>query len=352
MGIALLVGIMLGSAGCPRPPEPEQYVLTTDVSPPGSGIVSAEPPGMVYDSGSTVSLTASANSGWQFDHWEADFFSGNANPASFRMNSNCSITAVFTEHNDDAAVGENVQVLSDEAVDEGLLSVSEDGNIYIFDGTEPEIADIEVGDVLVSAVGEGFLREVTGVDEENGELVIETAQANLEDVVENGALDVKMQLKPDADEKMMLAEGVKFLGPKDGYDFSYAINNVVLYDVDLNPLTTNDQVRMNGSIDFSASSEIYAEYEWFTLVEYLSTQTVRQRVQIEFVWDAGFRDVGAEYPIVPPHHLPAIEAYVGVPVVILPVITVQVGVNGSVEGNTRFKYTMQLRPEGRRITVI
>jgi hypothetical protein len=67
-----------------------QYTLTTTVT--GSGTVS--PSGGVYDSGASVSLLATASSGWAFDHWEIDL-TGITNPKSITMNSNKSVRAVF-----------------------------------------------------------------------------------------------------------------------------------------------------------------------------------------------------------------------------------------------------------------
>ena len=73
---------------------PTQYMLT--VTPSGQGTVSLSPGGGTYDAGTVVTLTASADSGWQFDHWTGDL-SGSANPATITMNSDKSVTAVFTQ---------------------------------------------------------------------------------------------------------------------------------------------------------------------------------------------------------------------------------------------------------------
>ncbi len=50
-------------------PKPTQYTLSTSISPPGSGTVSLNPPGSTYDSGTRVSLTATAASGYYFVSW-------------------------------------------------------------------------------------------------------------------------------------------------------------------------------------------------------------------------------------------------------------------------------------------
>jgi hypothetical protein len=69
------------------------YTLTTSVNPAGAGTVS--PAGGTYASGTTVTLTPAANSGYQFSNWSGDM-SGSANPGTIVMTGNKSVTANFT----------------------------------------------------------------------------------------------------------------------------------------------------------------------------------------------------------------------------------------------------------------
>jgi hypothetical protein len=71
-----------------------EHELGTAVSPAGAGSVDLDPAGPWYASGTSVQLTAVANSGWIFDHWEGDL-SGSANPANLTMDGPKSVTAVF-----------------------------------------------------------------------------------------------------------------------------------------------------------------------------------------------------------------------------------------------------------------
>ncbi len=70
-----------------------QYTLTVDTE--GQGDVSLNPTGGTYDEGTQVTLTAIEAPGWKFDHWEGDL-SGDDNPATITMNSDKTVTAVFT----------------------------------------------------------------------------------------------------------------------------------------------------------------------------------------------------------------------------------------------------------------
>lgn len=67
------------------------YTLTVNVV--GSGVVT--PTTSSYPAGTTVPITATANSGWSFAGWSGDL-SGNASPTSITLDSNKTITATFT----------------------------------------------------------------------------------------------------------------------------------------------------------------------------------------------------------------------------------------------------------------
>ena len=71
-----------------------QYSLTANTT--GSGSVTLSPAGGVYDSGTIVSVQATASTGWVFSGWQGDL-SGATNPESVTMNSDKIITAVFVE---------------------------------------------------------------------------------------------------------------------------------------------------------------------------------------------------------------------------------------------------------------
>jgi hypothetical protein len=68
------------------------YALQTSVV--GSGSVSTNPPGGIYQSNALVTLTATPAAHWAFDHWGGDTNS-TQNPLSFTMNSARNIQAVF-----------------------------------------------------------------------------------------------------------------------------------------------------------------------------------------------------------------------------------------------------------------
>jgi len=73
-----------------------QYILTASVDPSGGGSVTLNPSGGTYDYGTVVTLTAVANTGYQFDYWSGD--ASGSNPSiQITMDGNKSIIAHFTE---------------------------------------------------------------------------------------------------------------------------------------------------------------------------------------------------------------------------------------------------------------
>ena len=69
------------------------YSLSTSSSPSNSGTVSGDG---TYNSGSTISISATPSNGYQFSHWSGDT-SGSSNPLSITINQDTSIVANFTE---------------------------------------------------------------------------------------------------------------------------------------------------------------------------------------------------------------------------------------------------------------
>ena len=71
-----------------------QYYLTTSISPAEGGSITPAPPGGWYDSGTSVTVSATDNSGYVFANWSGDL-SGTTTPASLAMDHAKTVTASF-----------------------------------------------------------------------------------------------------------------------------------------------------------------------------------------------------------------------------------------------------------------
>jgi uncharacterized repeat protein (TIGR02543 family) len=69
-----------------------QYTLDVNIS--GSGTVALDPPGGVYNQGTTVTLTATPQAGWEFTGW-GGALAGTTNPTTIVMDANKTVSANF-----------------------------------------------------------------------------------------------------------------------------------------------------------------------------------------------------------------------------------------------------------------
>jgi formylglycine-generating enzyme required for sulfatase activity len=218
-----------------------------------------------------------------------------------------------------------------------LSSISGDGAVFTFTQSTPALGALAPGEVMVGDVTTnapyGFLRKVTSVSSAGGQVVVQTAQATLEEAIETGTAQVSQILTPDQIKGGTLAKGVALAAARQtqsGLYFLYTLDEVVLYDDDGNPDTTNDQIVANGSIRLEPSFDFGLSVRNFQLQELSFTTSAQETAELEVA-------AKVEYPLIKKekeiarHYFNPITVMVGpVPVVIVPVLTVNVGVDGSV----------------------
>jgi hypothetical protein len=70
-----------------------------------------------------------------------------------------------------------------------------------FSTDSPVLQNLAVGDVLASEVSKyapyGYLRKISSIKRENGEVILETTQASLEEAISHGDIDANFDLKPE-----------------------------------------------------------------------------------------------------------------------------------------------------------
>lgn len=102
---------------------------------------------------------------------------------------------------DAALVVSEVTRIVDEAAKEQLEAVDAGRGELVFSGEADASTTFEPGSILVSGISEsapyGFLRTVLDVREQDGQVVVETAPASLEDVILEGTLAIAHTLTPD-----------------------------------------------------------------------------------------------------------------------------------------------------------
>jgi uncharacterized protein (TIGR02145 family) len=147
-----------------------------------------------------------------------------------------------------------------------LLNISNDSLTFIFRNDFNAKYTPAVNDILVITSGEGLLRKITGIDSSAGGLVLTTTQATLEDAIEEGTISLEQSLQTAQISRVeFYYEGIEYkLNKGKDTNFEFPIN-ILLYDLDGNPNTTNDQVKLLGNFIFEANVLFQARISSFKL---------------------------------------------------------------------------------------
>jgi len=113
---------------------PNEYTLTVNVSPEGSGTVTLNNTGPYYY-GDAVQLFAEPNTGWYFSQWIGNF-TGNQNPATITIDGDKTITAIFTQE---------LYVLNITISGNGNVTKYPDKTIYVHGETVTLTANADLG---------------------------------------------------------------------------------------------------------------------------------------------------------------------------------------------------------------
>jgi WD40-like Beta Propeller Repeat len=222
-----------------------------------------------------------------------------------------------------------------------LASISNDAVVFTFTQMTSELANVSPGEVITGAPSApapyGFLRKVSAISTSAGNVIVQTEAATLEDAVEQGAVEVSQVLSPQNVRQRMFAPGVV---PQDLGSFDVQIKDVVLYDHDGNLQTKNDQVRANGSITLKPGFDfrMVIKNRRIEQLRFINTTTETANLTIEASAGASLKQEVelAHYPFTP------IIVFVGfMPIVIVPELSVYVGVDGSVHAGIATGVTQQ-----------
>ena len=261
--MVFLPSVTTASAGTPASTNPPSqgrnfYTGQTDANgyyslddlPAGRYLVAADKAGMDFAPYSHSVISSSAN-----------------NPYDFHVTSIPTVPSPLTNILSDAATGQ-------------LISISSDGSTYTFGTETPELAQVDVGELIIGGVStaapEGFLRRVTSRQRDGDHLVFVTEQATLTDAFESISVNVQQQSTPADIQGIAEMPGVKLLNAPsivNSGEFEFAMNNSVLYDQDGNLSTTGDQVVADGLLSVSPKIEFRLKIEDYELKELYWTRT-------------------------------------------------------------------------------
>ena len=177
--------------------------------------------------------------------------------------------------------------------------------------------------------------------------MVETTQATLEDAIERGSIEINKRLTPqDVSAATAVRQGVSFKGmvstqALEAEGFYVEIDDVVLFDKDGDYSTTSDQIKAKGTISFDPSLVFNMKIEDFRLQQLTFANTMTETAELEIKSEAEIIDIQKKVEVAR-YNLTPIIVWVGwVPVVITPILMVNVGVDGDVSVGVKTSVTQE-----------
>ena len=192
------------------------------------------------------------------------------------------------------------------------------------------VGDI-VGSGITSSTPNGLLREITSVSSDKK--TIQTTQATLEDAVKDASFVYSGQLTQPLGKTSFIIEGAEISQKlsRGISGFNISLKNVVLYDRDGSPNTTDDRLIANGSISFNNNFTFN-----FDISNYqLKNLTFKNSTNIESDVTIGANTLGiassqnikiVEYKL-QPFVLGYLPTIIPIPVIVVPTVGIYAGIN-------------------------
>ena len=216
-----------------------------------------------------------------------------------------------------------------------LSTISSDGSQLTFSGTTSQINSLSVGDVVASGITSstpsGLLKKVSSINQSGNQVIINTSNVTLEESIKSGTWSITQSLGANQVVKAVkAANGVTLNDSTSLGTFTVSLNDTVLYDKDGNLNTTNDQIVVNGSITIEPSYTFSGSIDSFKLKQLTFTNTTKETCTISLSSNEAITNYSKSFQIAE-FSMPSVTIWIGeFPLVITPVLTVNVGLTGNV----------------------
>ena len=299
----------------------------------GNGINCGDTCDNIYNEGTTVTLTASAGNAWEFRSWAG---CDSVNGASCTITIDADKTALPTFGRQTLQIYPDVVVLEDAAMS---AFIRNDGTTYYFYSSAAQIGALKPGDIIVSGKGEGLLRKVTSVQTFGDQIVLETTDASLSEVVREGTISwTKHFTEDDPGQEASAANGAQLmaalsqvrLAESDGGGVKASLKrsiDKVLFD------DKGIKVEITGSIELSAALDIAWDYSEWGLQEFKTTFITELNNQLSLKASGKSPELDITKELFRKTFEPVFFMVGPVPVVIIPEVVVYVGVKGNADGS-------------------
>lgn len=330
-----------GPSAPPQPPAPPVVDpgLLLSVDTFGRGSVTANAGGLqcagqvctgTFENNASVTLSGVPEAGWRLDHWTGcDTVSGTT--CTVQMNEPKLVQPYFVSVAE-PIVSSDVVVLS-----EGSLTAlqSDTNGVLVFDSSATQLKSVQVGQLLVSGQGEGFVRRVSNVISlENGSYFIDTTEGDIGDLFKNGTVIAQLDSLPKNGEDVWeAAEGVSLqaLEPlgSDAFSKSFSFN---LHAASGMQVTGQASIAWHPEVALEFGAE-FGEVESAKLI-----LNPRVKTELGIKVEGGQAHTLADRTIMRWRGAPRVVLVAGVPVVLIP--TAEIRLKVTAEGNA----SLELKP--------
>jgi len=239
--------------------------------------------------------------------------------------------------NGSTTIPESTKVL-DETTLNYLSGASVNSSTLVFENTTDQLSSLSVGDVIVSGVSEatpyGLLRKVTNIVADGNQMTVETVAATLEDAIQDCTIDTNWRLQSDGNFAPLgsneainaLGESVEALAT----GFYLQLDDVVLYDNDGNLDTRGDQITADLSVNLNIDVDIGWTISWFRMTEAHFQSTISVTSEVETSCTVAVLEIHPKLEVYRQYLAPFTVMVGPVPVVILPMLSINIGLDGEV----------------------
>jgi uncharacterized protein (TIGR02145 family) len=230
-------------------------------------------------------------------------------------------------------IPETTKVIDESTWQANVISVDSANYTFIFNENISSKVVLKTGDILVSAEGEGYLRKVTNVVQENGEIKIYTEFASLNEAVRDGNFTFNTILSEQNIKKITyLKKGIKI---DTTHMKSTEATNI---EASIDEYLDNDQkVHVTGNFSMLPSANCELVLGFFKVKKFSIDYEIEEQINLATTLELLNLEYSKEVELVD-ITFNTIIVYIGtpplvIPVVIVPEMVIVAGVNMDIESN-------------------
>lgn len=209
----------------------------------------------------------------------------------------------------------STKIISDSDWESNVTSIDASDYTFTANSILEFTYNLQEGDIIVSSVGEGYLRKISNITKSNGQVVIETVEASLTDAVEKGSVEFNHKLSSDEMTIEYLSEGTEISKDK----------------LSLLSLTINEEiyegVNITGNFDIACSLTGEFEISYFDIESLDIRYTIEEDLNLDAEVTLVNSNLSKEKLLAELNFNTFIVMLGGLPVTITPVLELYAGAN-------------------------